>query len=136
MKKKKKYIILIVVLVVVAILLIYFLLSLNTPLLTPVKRIQEQNSQLSNSTIRKINENLLNEITSLGINEDENLYLSDNDTYQNETYQGRFVSEEGYTYQFTIDCDTAEVDLIEIAKVQLAREALELDQGGFDPNER
>ena len=68
MKKKKKYIILIVVLVVVAILLIYFLLSLNTPLLTPVKRIQEQNSQLSNSTIRKINENLWNEITSLGIN--------------------------------------------------------------------
>ena len=94
------------------------------------QNLSKENSSLDKSDIKELNNNYYQELKRLNLFSEELTYLSD-DKYQDDNYIGRFVSEEGYTYQFTINITNNTVKIIEIAQIQIDRENLEHNYGGI-----
>lgn len=133
MRKKsiKRIVFLIIGIIVLFVIIAIVYFQFNPNLEPPIESLQKVDSTLTMEQLKEINRNYREALSEKGVLGQVELYLSDDDTYENKVYKGRFVSEELYTYEFTIDTSTRKVRLIEIAKAQLAREAL-IKEGEWD----
>ena len=123
-KRIKRIVFLIIGIIVLFVIIAIVYFQFNPNLEPPIESLQKVDSTLTMEQLKEINRNYREALSEKGVLGQVELYLSDDDTYENKVYKGRFVSEELYTYEFTIDTSTRKVRLIEIAKAQLAREAL------------
>lgn len=133
MNNKRKIIIWVIILVLVfVIFLISKMVGPLKDLYEPVKLLDEKVSSLNRFDLTKINNKYKEILESKQLLDDDLLYLSEANSLDNDIYKGRFVSSEGYTYQFTINTKTLDVKIIEIAKIQIDREESLGDHGGID----
>lgn len=130
-KRIKRIVFLIIGIIVLFVIIAIVYFQFNPNLEPPIESLQKVDSTLTMEQLKEINRNYCEALSEKGVLGQVELYLSDDDTYENKVYKGRFVSEELYTYEFTIDTSTRKVRLIEIAKAQLAREAL-IKEGEWD----
>lgn len=130
-KRIKRIVFLIIGIIVLFVIIAIVYFQFNPNLEPPIESLQKVDSTLTMEQLKEINRNYREALSEKGVLGQVELYLSDDDTYENKAYKGRFVSEELYTYEFTIDTSTRKVRLIEIAKAQLAREAL-IKEGEWD----
>ena len=130
-KRIKRIVFLIIGIIVLFVIIAIVYFQFNPNLEPPIESLQKVDSTLTMEQLKEINPNYREALSEKGVLGQVELYLSDDDTYENKVYKGRFVSEELYTYEFTIDTSTRKVRLIEIAKAQLAREAL-IKEGEWD----
>ncbi|HIT10423.1 MAG TPA: hypothetical protein IAC24_02350 [Candidatus Onthousia faecigallinarum] len=130
-KRIKRIVFLIIGIIVLFVIIAIVYFQFNPNLEPPIESLQKVDSTLTMEQLKEINRNYREALSEKGVLGQVELYLSDDDTYENKVYKGRFVSEELYTYEFTIDTSTRKVRLIEIAKAQLAREAL-IKEGEWD----
>lgn len=130
-KRIKRIVFLIIGIIVLFVIIAIVYFQFNPNLEPPIESLQKVDSTLTMEQLKEINRNYRAALSEKGVLGQVELYLSDDDTYENKVYKGRFVSEELYTYEFTIDTSTRKVRLIEIAKAQLAREAL-IKEGEWD----
>ena len=130
-KRIKRIVFLIIGIIVLFVIIAIVYFRFNPNLEPPIESLQKVDSTLTMEQLKEINRNYREALSEKGVLGQVELYLSDDDTYENKVYKGRFVSEELYTYEFTIDTSTRKVRLIEIAKAQLAREAL-IKEGEWD----
>ena len=130
-KRIKRIVFLIIGIIVLFVIIAIVYFQFNPNLEPPSESLQKVDSTLTMEQLKEINRNYREALSEKGVLGQVELYLSDDDTYENKVYKGRFVSEELYTYEFTIDTSTRKVRLIEIAKAQLAREAL-IKEGELD----
>lgn len=133
-KRIKRIVFLIIGIIVLFVIIAIVYFQFNPNLEPPIESLQKVDSTLTMEQLKEINRNYREALSEKGVLGQVELYLSDDDTYENKVYKGRFVSEELYTYEFTIDTSTRKVRLIEIAKAQLAREAL-IKEGEWDISE-
>ncbi len=117
--------------VVVLIILIIFIFWPRNETFSPIEALKNENSSLSNSTIKELNNNYYQELKRLNLYNQDLTYTEENNYYQDNNYIGRFVSSEGYTYQFTINTTNNTVKIVEIANIQIERENLEQNYGGI-----
>ncbi len=129
--KKRIFIAFGVLAAIVLIILGLKVTSSNTPLVTPLKEL-EKKDLLSNSNLDDLNEAYQKELKALNLNNENLLYKTSDDTFTDNIYKGRFVSNEGYTYQFEIDTKNITVNIFEIAKMQIDRENLLRDESGVE----
>lgn len=129
--KKRIFIAFGVLAAIVLIILGLKVTSSNTPLVTPLKEL-EKKDLLSNSNLDDLNEAYQKELKALNLNNENLFYETSNDTLTDNIYKGRFVSNEGYTYQFEIDTKNITVNIFEIAKMQIDRENLLRDESGVE----
>ena len=128
MNKKR---LIIIGIVVVLIILIIFIFWPRNETFSPIETLKNENSSLSNSTIKELNNNYYQELKRLNLYNQDLTYTEEDNYYQDNNYIGRFVSSEGYTYQFTINTTNNTVKIIEIANIQIERENLEQNYGGI-----
>lgn len=126
----KKRVIIIAVSIIILLILVIFIIWPKNQTFLPIENLSKENSSLDKSDIKELNNNYYQELKRLNLFSEELTYLSD-DKYQDDNYIGRFVSEEGYTYQFTINITDNTVKIIEIAQIQIDRENLEHNYGGI-----
>lgn len=129
--KKRIFIAFGILIAIVLIILGLKVTSSNTPLVTPLKEL-EKKDLLSNSNLDDLNEAYQKELKALNLNNENLLYKTSDDTFTDNIYKGRFVSNEGYTYQFEIDTKNITVNIFEIAKMQIDRENLLRDESGVE----
>lgn len=128
MNKKR---LIIIGIAVVLIILIIFIFWPRNETFSPIETLKNENSSLSNSTIKELNNNYYQELKRLNLYNQDLTYTEEDNYYQNNNYIGRFVSSEGYTYQFTISTTNNTVKIVEVANIQIERENLEQNYGGI-----
>ncbi|HIS38369.1 MAG TPA: hypothetical protein IAB45_02545 [Candidatus Onthousia faecavium] len=129
MNKKRLIIISIIIILTI---IITFIFWPRNELFSPIDALKTENSSLSNKTIKELNNNYYQELKRLNLYNQDLTYNEENNHYQDNNYIGRFVSEEGYTYQFTINTTNNTVKIIEIANIQIERENLGQNYGGIE----
>ena len=129
MNKKRLIIISIIIILTI---IITFIFWPRNELFSPIDALKTENSSLSNKTIKELNNNYYQELKRLNLYNQDLTYNEENNHYQDNNYIGRFVSEEGYTYQFTINTTNNTVKIIEIANIQIDRENLGQNYGGTE----
>lgn len=129
MNKKRLIIISIIIILTI---IITFIFWPRNELFSPIDALKTENSSLSNKTIKELNNNYYQELKRLNLYNQDLTYNEENNHYQDNNYIGRFVSEEGYTYKFTINTTNNTVKIIEIANIQIDRENLGQNYGGIE----
>ena len=129
MNKKRLIIISIIIILTI---IITFIFWPRNELFSPIDALKTENSSLSNKTIKELNNNYYQELKRLNLYNQDLTYNEENNHYQDNNYIGRFVSEEEYTYQFTINTTNNTVKIIEIANIQIERENLGQNYGGIE----
>lgn len=129
MNKKRLIIISIIIILTI---IITFIFWPRNELFSPIDALKTENSSLSNKTIKELNNNYYQELKRLNLYNQDLTYNEENNHYQDNNYIGRFVSEEGYTYKFTINTTNNTVKIIEIANIQIERENLGQNYGGIE----
>lgn len=118
--------------IIILTIIITFIFWPRNELFSPIDALKTENSSLSNKTIKELNNNYYQELKRLNLYNQDLTYNEENNHYQDNNYIGRFVSEEGYTYQFTINTTNNTVKIIEIANIQIERENLGQNYGGIE----
>lgn len=118
--------------IIILTIIITFIFWPRNELFSPIDALKTENSSLSNKTIKELNNNYYQELKRLNLYNQDLTYNEENNHYQDNNYIGRFVSEEGYTYQFTINTTNNTVKIIEIANIQIDRENLGQNYGGIE----
>ncbi len=117
------------VLVGIVFIIILYKFTVNTKdLAVPVESLKQLDKNLSDSKIKKINNNYYDILEEYEFSDDDLLYFTTAFNYDDSKYTGRFVND-SYTYQFIIDVNTNKVEIIEISKRQIDIEELESDNG-------
>lgn len=126
---KKRLLIATLILVgVVLVIMLYKFAINNEELLVPLKSLEELDDTLSDSKLRKLNNNYYDLLDEYDFNESDFIYLDTTFSYDNNLFTGRFVND-SYTYQFIINTKNNEVNIKEISKRQIDLEEAEANNG-------
>lgn len=126
---KKRLLIATLILVgAVVIIMLYKFAINNEELLVPLKSLKELDDTLSDSKLRKLNNNYYDLLDEYDFNESDFIYLDTTFSYDNNLFTGRFVND-SYTYQFIINTKNDEVNIKEISKRQIDLEEAEANNG-------
>ena len=116
--KKRLLIVTLILVGIVLIILLYKFALNNEELLEPVKALGEMDATLSESKLRKINNNYDELLNEYDFYEKKLIYSDTSFKYDNGLFKGRFVNN-SYTYEFTFNTKNNDVSIKEISKRQI-----------------